>query len=198
MMQAEQEIRQGRWQIAIARADCILLNTPIRVWLGYEPASRGSKGYVKIIQRAMEIWQKAMDDETLFTLVDNPEQADVRIGLVEKIQCGESYSGGRISWDRKIVCTEEGGFETQYRAEITLALSGPRGRRLNAAQMIHAAAHELGHVLGLQDSFDVGPIMGPLDLRRPARKPSVKETLALKEVRALANDIRRQAFAIVL
>ncbi len=197
MLQAERDIQQGRWQMALAQADCILLSTPIRVWLGFDAKSRQNKGYIKNIQKAMAIWQKGMSDETLFEIVDDPDQADVRINLVDQIQREGYNSGGNIKWERTIISTD-GGYEMKYRADILLALSGPNGRKLNGNQMIHASAHELGHVLGLQDSSEVGNIMGPLDLRKPAKKPSDMEILALTEVRALANDLRKQAFAIVL
>lgn len=198
MLQAQRDIQQGRWQMALAQADCILLSTPIRVWFGFDAKSRRNRGVVKNIRKAMEVWQRAMSDETLFEIVDDPEQADVRISLVDEIRREGFHSGGTIRWERTILPTDEGGYETKYRAEICLALAGPNGRKLNSNQMVHAAAHELGHVLGLQDSLEVGNIMGPLDLRKPARRPSESEVLALTEVRALANELRRQAFAVVL
>jgi len=198
MKQAQLDIQQGRWQMALAQADCILLSTPIRIWFGFDSKNRRNKGHAKNILKAMDLWQRSMADETLFEVVDDAEVADVRVFLVDEIQRDGYNSGGTIRWERAIVPTDAGGFETRYRAEITLALSGPNGRKLNSNQMVHAAAHELGHVLGLQDNSEVGNIMGPLDLRKPARKPSESEILALTEVRALANDLRRQAFAVVL
>lgn len=198
MLQAQREIEMGRWQLALAQADCILLSTPIRVWLGFDSSSRRHRACAKNIRKAMEMWQQAVADETLFEIVDDPEQADVRISLTDEIRRDGYNSGGSIRWERAIVASEDGGYETRYRAEIVLALAGPGGRRLNNAQMVHAAAHELGHVLGLQDSGEVGNVMGPLDLKRPVSRPSAQEAQALAEVRALANELRRQAFAVVL
>lgn len=184
--------------MALAQTDSILLSTPIRIWFGFDVKSRQGKGIVKNILKAMSMWQKGMADETLFLIVDDPEQADVRISLADEIQREDHNSAGNIRWQRTISGSDDLGYETKYRADITLAQYGPNGRRLNANQMVHAAAHELGHVLGLQDSTEIGNIMGPLDLRKPAKKPAEQEILALTEVRELANDLRKQAFAVVL
>lgn len=198
MAQAEQLIQQGRWQAALAQTDSILLNTPIRIWLGFDAKSHQCRGYAKNILKAMAMWQKGMADETLFLIVEDPRLADVRITMVDEIRRDDHNSAGSIHWERTISGTDDIGYEMTYKADVQLAIHGPNGRKLNNDQMVHAAAHELGHVLGLQDSSEVGNIMGALNLRKPVKKPSDIEILALNEVRALASDLRKQAFAIVL
>ena len=198
MVDAERYLSEGSWQKALAHTDSILLNTPIRVWFSFDAKSRQNKGYVKNVLKAMSLWQKGMADETLFVIVDSQDEADITINLVEEINKDGHNSGGNISWQRTIEGSEEYGFETKYKADINLAVYGPGHRKLNSAQLVHAATHELGHVLGLQDNATVGNIMGPLDLRRPTKAPTDLEFLALQEARTLANDLRKLAFAVAL
>jgi hypothetical protein len=53
----------------------------------------------------------------------------------------------------------------------------------------HEACHELGHVLGLDDTNIVGAVMGPLDLNRPASGPSDAEVEAVRLVRTEATRL---------
>ena len=64
--------------------------------------------------------------------------------------------------------------------------------------LLTVVIHELGHVLGLNDSPRVGDIMGPLDLRKPVTTLGVDEVQALRDIRESAAEIRRQALSKAL
>jgi Zn-dependent peptidase ImmA (M78 family) len=61
--------------------------------------------------------------------------------------------------------------------------------------MRHTCAHELGHVLGLDDSPFYGDIMGPLDLKHPVTDFEATELESLRAVRAEAEQVREQVLS---
>ncbi|MBI3721895.1 MAG: hypothetical protein HY248_05010 [Fimbriimonas ginsengisoli] len=78
-------------------------------------------------------------------------------------------------------------------AEIRVRTHNPWARGMSFEQMRHEVAHELGHVLGLDDSRRLGAVMSPLDLRRPVGKVGDDELEALHRLRDLAAEVRREA-----
>ena len=61
--------------------------------------------------------------------------------------------------------------------------------------MRHAAMHEFGHVLGLDDSPREGDVMGPLDIDHPVSAPSALEVQTVLSFRAQAQQIIDEAAA---
>jgi predicted Zn-dependent protease len=61
--------------------------------------------------------------------------------------------------------------------------------------MRHEMMHEIGHVLGLEDTESTGAIMGPLDMNRPVSRPLPHEVKAVWDIRLEASRIRKDALA---
>jgi hypothetical protein len=61
--------------------------------------------------------------------------------------------------------------------------------------MKHEIMHEMGHILGLEDSDRVGDLMGPLDVNHPVSGPKSYESEAVYELRSQADRIRKEVLA---
>jgi predicted Zn-dependent protease len=194
---AERYIDEGKWQKALVQADAVMLQTPIRLYLNTDGIDLDGPN-LKAVYEAIDLWESSIESERLFIIVDDPANADVSIRFVSQIGQEGRYCAGHIEWERTISYSAINGNSCVYKATIDLAISGSKNRKLNLNQLRHAAAHELGHVLGLQDSRKRGDIMAPLDLRRPALKPNREEIQTLLEVRTAAEEIRKQAFEMAL
>ena len=72
----------------------------------------------------------------------------------------------------------------------------PNGRPLSFEQLRACAAHELGHVLGLDDSPNNGDLMGRMDFNRPATFIRSEEVSMLIDARQEASAIRRTIYKI--
>ncbi|MEQ1933145.1 MAG: matrixin family metalloprotease, partial [Fimbriimonadaceae bacterium] len=101
--------------------------------------------------------------------------------------------GGFTSWQRQILRFENGSYQAKLAASVQLRTITPQGKPMSLAQMRHAAMHELGHILGLDDSPDQGDVMGPLDLSRPVIEPKSDEIAELLKLRKDAQEIRTRA-----
>ncbi|MBI1755905.1 MAG: hypothetical protein HYR64_02215 [Fimbriimonas ginsengisoli] len=100
--------------------------------------------------------------------------------------------GGLVSWRRAIEYVNQIPTD-ETTAEIRVRTHNPWARGMSFEQMRHEVAHELGHVLGLDDSRRLGAVMSPLDLRRPVGKVGDDELEALHRLRDLAAEVRREA-----
>jgi hypothetical protein len=80
-------------------------------------------------------------------------------------------------------------------ADVRVRTIKPDGSPMLLEHMRHTSAHELGHVLGLDDSPFYGDIMGPLDLSHPVSDFEAAELDNLRAVRSEAEQVREQALA---
>jgi predicted Zn-dependent protease len=67
----------------------------------------------------------------------------------------------------------------------------PNGEALTFDQLRACAAHELGHVLGLDDAPESGCLMGRMDFNHPATTIRPEEVDELLRARGEATQIRR-------
>lgn len=208
-------MESGRWQEASAQSDAILLPGAIRYAVQFEGrAIHAEERARKAIDYAISIWSDVAED---IVFEEVAEHTFGRIGFsgisasrsrtaVEVVivfspdgRRGNSPAAGHIAWQRWVGPLPQGGFGARVQARIDIRTELPGSQvPMNLAQMRHAVAHEIGHLLGLDDSPRVGDVMGPLDLSRPAVRPSFEETLALRELRAAARNIRLRSLLVAL
>lgn len=209
-------VDSGRWQEASAQCDAILLPGAIRYEVQFEGRSIHAEGRARrAIEDAVAMWSDVADDVVFeevtgqeFGWADFPRlpgsrsrriAAEVVIVFSPDGRRGNSPAAGHIAWRRWVGALPQGGFGARVQARIDIRTELPGGQvPMNLAQMRHAVAHEIGHLLGLDDSPRVGDVMGPLDLSRPALEPSFEEILALRELRAAARQIRLRSLLAAL
>ncbi|MCC7435555.1 MAG: matrixin family metalloprotease [Methanoregulaceae archaeon] len=183
----------GHMEAARAATDVILLGE-VRYALAEGPSEAR-----EVLKAAMREWEVATDGEVRFVEVPANE-AQITIGWANELRFRSLEAGGVARWQRA-VRRDGDGLRGEVSATIELRLRVPSGRRLNSDQLMQCALHEIGHILGLDDSSARGEAMGPLDLRRPITRLSDGDLSALRELRSRAwnlRDIVTQAEALAM
>lgn len=142
---------------------------------------------------AVAQWERTLDARSLFVEAFSFQDPHIEIKYEAKLGTDSKPFGGYTSWKRQIVKTAKGAYEARLDATMQLRTHTPSGKPMNLHQLRHAAMHELGHLLGLDDSATVGDVMGPLDLHNPVYEPTRDEIRELKKLRSDASALRARA-----
>lgn len=172
----------GNREEASGYAQAMLMGMQIRVNVDYGNSVQ-LEDCDKAVSGAFEMWEQAIGRQVQFVRVDDPKEAEVRIKFDKNVKLKGQIVSGFINWSRKIE-TVEGRVKPIFNADIQLRTTDPRGRLMTWEAMRHTCGHEFGHLFGLDDSKQIGKLMGPLDLRKPVSKPDeseVETVLAIRE-----------------
>lgn len=133
------------------------------------------------LHEAMASWSDAVNGTVEFVPYTG-RFADVRISFVDSVRSGSCEVAGHAVWRRQVLNWREDQFSYQVSAEILIRTTLPGGSRMSPSMMRHTALHELGHVLGLNDSARSGEAMSALNPFAPVSKPASAEVLSLNGV----------------
>ena len=138
------------------------------------------------------MWKRALGDEFNMEEVAADQPAEINVIFEPSVKQNGSEVAGFVTWSRKV---DGSPVHMDLSAEVRVRTTQPTGEPMMLEHMRHTSAHELGHVLGLDDSPYFGDIMGPLDLRHPVVDFEASELENLRAVRAEALLVRQQALA---
>lgn len=189
-----QQLRHG-WDLvearrpdqALATANMLLFEGPIRVYSESSAFDRRAERIDDLIQRAVSIWSRALGEPIPVQRVSDSRTAQVTARMMNEIRLKGRSVAGFTTWSRWSRPDDVG-----VRADVSLALQGAQGQGLSDEAMLHAALHEVGHVLGLDDG-DPGGVMGLLNPLRPVTVPSKQEVQVLRTIRAQSRKLRDAA-----
>ena len=183
-------LASGDRALAAAHARLILVSHQIKIRIstaGFSPveADRCRRALIE----ACDIWQRALDDSFEFILVDAQTQADVYAIFQPDVRLQGEQVAGYVRWQRTLQADAGKVVLQGFRADMQLRTETPGGQPMPLAAMRHEACHELGHVLGLDDTDKVGAVMGPLDIEHPVSGPTVAEIDTVRQIRQDANQL---------
>lgn len=172
---ARQAAASGDWAKAEALVQ-LVRNPQILV----EAPDDATPVQLQALEEATAIWEHAMGGAIDFQIVAQGS-GQVRVKFEKDVYFSGYAAMGRATWSRQLIEYGWGSYGSQVSASIQIRTQ-LNGKECRLEQLRHALAHELGHVLGLDDSPRLGDIMGPqVDGPSPV-EPSEEELSALSEL----------------
>lgn len=186
---AQTALLEGRLGESEASLEALGVGAPIRISLdlsGLPPEQRAGV-WVSYLS-ALRMWEDASQGLVRWHL-STPENAQVRMSFVGAAQYEHRHVAGRATWSRAVQQLGDSYFAT-LRADIAIGLQDPTGAPLSLPAIRHVMAHELGHVIGLDDSPMSGSIMGRLDPQAPAHALSADDEAELNSLHTVVRDVQ--------
>ena len=183
IQQANTAQLRGENARAMACAEAVTMpgSVKVRVFLDGVPLDQQLK-ISSAVERSLKQWEQAVDGQTQFEIVSSGP-ASIRIRAANSVRLMGKEIAGHAVWSRDVQDWGLGQFRAKVSADIDLRYERPDGGYFSEDALVHATMHELGHVLGLWDSPEIGTIMGPLQLDRPVTALSQSEINSLMSAR---------------
>lgn len=159
----------------LATLQSYLLAQPVTV--GIDPSDQGDWKTESIL-KGIQIWSDALEDSP-FVLARPGQKPMVVVKFVNSIETGGDVQG-QVEATRML----HWGNAVSYKIEATLLIRRTTGRReLREDEISEVVAHELGHLLGLDDAEECVGLMGPFVPGHARVRPSREELNAVLDYR---------------
>lgn len=194
MEQARSHLDRGTVEVAMAHATVVLVGDRVRYTIRFQNVHpERHRSFERAFEAAVESWERLLDDTVRFHRIDRTEDADVNVRFMPAVKMHKEQVAGYVNWRRTIKIEQDKVKECHFKADLQLRTQTLEGTPMPGDAVKHAAMHEVGHVMGLDDSPRQGDIMGPLDINRPVARPQPHEVASVRALREEARSIREQA-----
>jgi len=184
LQEASEAQSKRDYQLSLALLHGVIYNDGVKVAVsGSFPNQSAKDG----LNRALDTWSRALQKDDPIELTTNPSTANIKIEFVEKVPRSGHDALGLIEL-KKQYRWNKSRYETEVTGTIYIQTHYDRNP-LNATQYAEVIAHELGHLLGLDDMPNTGQLMGPMIVDKPITSPNQRETYAVQFVR---NQAKKQ------
>lgn len=182
-------VTSGRSDTALAHASLVSPDRVLRVRVDCAGVAAAQQGlYRNALNGAFDLWEAALG-QRLFEVVETGA-FDVTVQFEPDVNSNGNEVCGRSEWTRGVLYPDTDPVVV-FRASVQVRSKWPNGSTLSYEQLRACAAHELGHVLGLEDSPNRGDLMGPMDIAHPALCVRPSEAADLIEARREVRQMRR-------
>jgi|GEM_PF-1089562 len=196
LQEGQADIASNTMPMAKAHAQVVLLGKDLSVGVLFQniPAAE-HQHCLDALDSAMQEWNSVLGGTVNFTRANTGDFTNITVRFRPKVVMKGEDVAGYVNWKRSIKTPTTGDPKGIFYADLQIREKQLDGSLMPLPAMRHAAMHELGHVLGLDDSSHVGDVMGPLDVENPVASPSDLEIATVKSLREKAQEIIDQADA---
>ena len=186
LQQVRQAAQEGDYQLALALVEGTLLSKPLKMSVSSSTPSRMHTQAAKV---AVKTWNRVLKGDFPVQYVEDEDEADLIIEFVPYLDSGFQATLGHISFNREYRWSKA---HREYRAygKIKVALES-QGQKLSHSEIRGVVLHELGHLLGLEDTSDSGVLMGIMMRGEPILEPTQAEINAVVALRARLREYHK-------
>ncbi len=140
------------------------------------------------IDGALEAWEKALGGGLHLHRLEDGNHSGIVVRFQPDVrQKGEAVAG-YVNWKRTA-----GEGEGSVTGDIQIRTVNVDGSAMSGRAMRNIVVHEMGHLLGLDDTDRMGEAMSPLDVSHPVSGPSAAEATTVRSLRDEATTLLNDA-----
>ena len=177
---AQEKLAAGAWDNASAIAGVVLIADEVAVNVNTDGVPKSQHdACMHALKEAFSTWETALDNSIKFRIEEDPSRADVVLKYRPDVRMKRDAVAGLTTWKRVIHTTAGRVTDVCSKTDVLVRTRDLNYRAMAYEAIRQATEHELGHVLGLDDSSRVGDLMGELDLDHLVSGPRQNEIQAV-------------------